>query len=237
MDEQKHQLNVILKRLMVECNVDDLRLANLTGVPFATIARMRSNPKANPTVASLRPLAKNFGVSISQLLGDEPLAPDRLTKAMREENSIPTRLPMIPWNKIINWMFNDKSTFKDIVGWMSVDLPVSMSGYVVRIKNLGCGHPFSEDAVLVIDPKVSPQSGDTVLIKVNNDPNILLKEMIFDDKIVYLKSVNPELKHTMMLSEPYTLCGTVVEVRKILHTESFSNLKHYSKQPVERVAA
>lgn len=237
MDELKHQLNVILKRLMVECDVDDIRLANATGVPFTTIARMRSNPKANPTASSLRPLAKHFGISISQLLGDEPLAPDRLTKSALEKMIMPTRVPVIPWDKITSWTFNDKSNFDDIVGWVSVDLPTSATSYAVKIENSAFGPSFPQHAVLIADPNITPQSGDTVLIKLSNDPNILLKEILLDGQVVYLKSVNPELKHTVTLSESYKLCGTIVEIRKTLHTESFRDIKHRSKQQLEAAPA
>lgn len=235
--ERRHQLAIILKKLMVESDVDDIRLANLIGVPFTTIARMRSNPKANPTVSSLRPIAKNFGISISQLLGDEPLPPSRLTKALLENENITSRIPIIPWNKVMNWTHNDKSTFKDIVGWVSADLPVSASSYAVKVDNLGYGARFPEDALLIVDPEISPQSGDTVLIKLNQEPNILLKDIIFEDSVVYLKSVNPELRHTITLSEAYNLCGTIMEVRKTLHLESFSDIKYRSQQYVELSAA
>jgi SOS-response transcriptional repressor LexA len=239
MDERKrqHQLSVILKKLMVESDIDDIRLANLTGVPFTTIARMRSNPKANPTVASLRPLAKNFGISISQLLGDEPLPPNRLTKALLDKNSISTRIPIIPWDKVMNSMLNDKSAFKDIVGWVSVNLPTSINSYALRIDHLGYGSRFPDDALLIVDPEVLPQSGNTVLIKLNQDLNILLKDIIIEDSIVYLKSVNPELTHIVTLSEPYTLCGSIIEVRKTLHLDSFSDIKYRSEQYVELAAA
>ena len=236
MDKQRHQLNVILKRLMVECDLDDVRLADETDVPFTTIARMRSNPKANPTAASLRPIAKYFGISISQLLGDEPLTSERLTKAILEKNVISTQVPIISWDKITAWTFHNKSEFKDILGWVSVDLPVSVNSYAVKIEHSGFGVGFPRQAVLIVDPNiVSPQSGDIVLIKLSHNPTILLKEILFDGQ-VYLKSVNPELKDTIALSEPYQLCGTVVETKKVLHTESFSNIK-YSKLQSELAAA
>ena len=237
MDELKHQLNVILKRLMVECDIDDIRLANATGVPFTTIARMRSNPKANPTASSLRPLAKYFGISISQLLGDEPLAPERLIKATLEKMIAPTRVPVIPWSKITNWAFQNKSDFDDISGWVSVDLPTSATSYAVKIENSAFGPSFPQHALIIADPNINPQSGDTVLIKLDNDPTILLKEILIDGQVVYLKSVNPELKHTLTLSEPYKLCGTIVEIRKTLHTDSFSDIQHRSKPQLQPEAA
>lgn len=238
MDEQKHQLHVVLKRLMVECGLDDLRLADATGVPFATIARMRSNPEANPTASSLRPIAKYFGISISQLLGDERLSPERLTCALIEKDIAPNRVPLIHWHKITNWIFDYKSGFNDILGWVSVDLPVSINSYAVRIEHSGFGHRFPQQAILIVDPKImSPQSGDIVFIKLSHDPIVLLKEIIMDGQI-YLKSVNPELKDIMALSEePYQLCGTVVESRKVLHTDSFSDSKYFNKQSIELAAA
>jgi transcriptional regulator with XRE-family HTH domain len=68
---EAHNLSKILSKLMEENGIDDAILARNTGVPAATIARLRANPKANPTASTLRPLAKFFNLSVSQLLGDD----------------------------------------------------------------------------------------------------------------------------------------------------------------------
>ena len=72
-----HQLSQILKRLMTTHPINDLRLSQATGVPSTTIARLRASREANPTISSLRLIASFFGVSIGQLLGDEPLLADQ----------------------------------------------------------------------------------------------------------------------------------------------------------------
>lgn len=237
MDMPRHQLNKVLKRLMTECDVDDAKLAHATGVPFTTIARMRSNPQANPTSSSLRPLAKYFAISISQLLGDEPLSPDRLAKSAREKAGAATRIPVIQWGKISAWIHQGKEKSNDIHGWLSVDLPLSATSYAVTIENTAFGPQFPKNAHLVVDPTVAPKSGDFVLIQPNDEPNILLKEILFDGQLAYLKSVNPELKQTITLAEPYKLCGVVVERRKTLHTESFIDIKHRTQAQPEAAMA
>lgn len=225
MDLPKHQLNKVLKRLMVECDIDDAKLAQATNVPFTTIARMRANSGANPTASSLRPIAKHFGISISQLLGDEPLSPERLFIASKEENHTATRVPLIPWTKILQWAHTDKLNHDDIQGWLSVDLPLSATSFAVKIENSAFGDRFKDNMTLIVDPVITPHSGDIVLIKTNSDPNVLLKEILFDGQLIYLKSVNPELTQAITLEEPYQHCGVIVETRQILHTKSFDKVK------------
>ena len=87
--KRQYQLNVILKKLMVESDVDNIRLAQLTGVSFTTIARMLANFNTNLTIASFRLRVKNFGISIIQLFENELLLPNRLTKdPLRNENML-----------------------------------------------------------------------------------------------------------------------------------------------------
>lgn len=230
MDMPEHQLNRVLKRLMTECDMDDGKLAQVTGVPFTTIARMRANPQSNPTASSLRPIAKYFEISISQLLGDEPLSPERLIKSSNSKDIHSTRIPLIEWDKINAWINNNRGQHDDIHGWVSVDLPLSATSFAVRIENSAFGDTFSQNAYLVVDPSLKPQSGDYILIKANDDPNILLKEILFDGRMTYLKSVNPEFKQTIKLEEPYEYCGLVVERRKVLHTANFANVRKRSNQ-------
>ena len=70
-------LGDVLSLLMTECDIDDAKLSREVSIPASTISRMRLNPDANPTASTLRPIAKFFSVSISQLLGDEPLPENR----------------------------------------------------------------------------------------------------------------------------------------------------------------
>ena len=81
---KKHQLSQTLERLMATRTINDIRLSQATGVPSTTIARLRTNSEANPTVSSLRPIARFFGVSISQLLGDAPFFIDQQCHADTE---------------------------------------------------------------------------------------------------------------------------------------------------------
>ena len=87
---------------MTECEIDDAKLAKETRVPLTTIARMRACTTANPTASSLRPLSQYFGISISQLLGDEPLPIDHASGDQEESTAKISRVPLISWKHAHN---------------------------------------------------------------------------------------------------------------------------------------
>jgi SOS-response transcriptional repressor LexA len=218
---KQHYLSTVLKRLMTECNIDDAKLSETTGVPFTTIARMRSNIKANPTASSLRPLASYFGISISQLLGDEPLS----TAHLLSENTTSRQIPLISWQRAAAWADDNDIKHKDICNWLSIDLPLSPKSFAVTIENRGFGQPFNAGNILIIDPSATPTSKDYVLLQLRAREEICLKEIIFDGDHTYLKSVNPELTQASPLSKDYKLIGVVIELRQRYHTDSFTKLK------------
>lgn len=53
--------------------VDQASVARATKIPATTIARLRSRETINPTYATLRALAKFFGVSLSELVGERAI--------------------------------------------------------------------------------------------------------------------------------------------------------------------
>ena len=65
-----------LNFLMTKNVLNASELARSTGLPASTIKKIRNHDNPNPTLATLRPLAQYFSISLSQLIGDEPLIED-----------------------------------------------------------------------------------------------------------------------------------------------------------------
>lgn len=63
----------ILARLMSQAGLTNNELADKTGIPQPTISRILRNESRDPRDSTLRPLAKYFGITVSQLRGDVPL--------------------------------------------------------------------------------------------------------------------------------------------------------------------
>ena len=53
--------------------VSDNKLWELTGIPQTTISRLKAGKIKSPSIELLAKLADYFNISVSQLIGDEPL--------------------------------------------------------------------------------------------------------------------------------------------------------------------
>ena len=118
-------LQEVLSFLMVEGDIDDASLSRETGIPASTISRMRLNTEANPTASTLRPIAKYFSISISQLLGDEEIPKDRLPGQQNPSQFTSARMPLISWGNVSNWLHDNlKFMTEKPVKWLSTEKDV-----------------------------------------------------------------------------------------------------------------
>lgn len=211
-----HGLREILNQLMLECDLDDAKLSRQTGVPASTISRLRLSSSANPTAASLRPLAKFFEISISQLLGDEPL-PNHLNGPAPSFSNTTRMLPVIDWTWIGEWLPGDgvSETKKTEMPsqWISTEREMSEKSFAVQIPTERFGLFLRKGSVILVDPLKAHRDGDLVLVKTPQENIISLRQILMEGQAYYLRSVNPEIKGTLPLKEPFEIFGVVVETR------------------------
>lgn len=225
--ESKIALGPTLSRLMVECDIDDAKLARQTGIPASTISRIRLHPDANPTAATLRPIAKFFNISIGQLLGDEPLSKDRIPGSHNITSFTSAKIPVIEWDWVIEWSKNEIIRFKEkLTAWISTEKEVGSNAFALTVPSDSFGLIFRKGVTLIADPNKLVRDGDFVLIKTNNESNILLKQILLDGSDIYIKSVNPEMKGTKLLEETPEFLSVIIETR-FSHQES-GQLTHKS---------
>lgn len=226
----KHELRDILSSLMEECDIDDAQLARETGVPTSTISRMRINSNANPTASTLRPISKFFSISISQLLGDEPLPKDRLPGAHNPTYYTSARMPIIEWDWIMNWVETQGENIKEkLQTWISTEKEVGPNAFALIISTDSFGLAFRKGSTIIVDPSQSPVDGDLILVKNETDKNILLKQFLMDGHETYMRSVNPEIKGVMPLTENYKIIGIVIETRFSLQSIEKAKSKKEAK--------
>lgn len=212
--DNKHELKDILSSLMEECDIDDAQLARETGVPASTISRMRINSNANPTASTLRPISKFFSISISQLLGDEPLPKDRLPGTHNPTYYTSARMPVIEWDWIMNWVETHGKNIKEkLQTWISTEKEVGPNSFALIIPTDSFGIAFRKGSTIIVDPSQLPIDGDLILVKNENDKNILLKQFLMDGHEAYMRSVNPEIKSVTPVIETHKIIGVVIETR------------------------
>ena len=217
-----HSLQDILNMLMEECDTDDANLSRQTGIPASTISRMRINQNSNPTAGTLRPLAKFFDISISQLLGDESLPTDRIPGTHNPTQFTVSRVPIIDWEWVYKYRTGRSEAIKDnLRNWISTEKNISENAFALIVPTNSLGLAFRKGSLLIVDPNITPKDGDLALIKLGNDPNILFRQVLKDGNDIYIKSVNPEIKGTKLLEGNYEFIGTIIETR-YAHMESIA---------------
>lgn len=215
-------LSEVLTFLMLECDIDDGALSKETGIPVSTITRMRLNSDANPTASTLRPLAKFFSISISQLLGDEPLDQNRLPGMHNPSFFTESKLPIITWDLVIDWINNNSEKLSGkFFKWLSTEKEVGERCFALPILSDHFGLAFRKASIVMLDPHRTPIDGDLVLTKKLETNSLALKQLFIDDDDTFIKSLNPEIKNIKLLSK-YEIIGVVFETRFSLVDEKIT---------------
>lgn len=212
--ENKHGLKDMLSSLMEECDIDDAQLSRETGVPASTISRMRINSSANPTASTLIPISKYFSISINQLLGDEPLPPNRLPGTHNPTYYTSARMPVIEWDWIASWIENRGESIKEkLRNWISTEKEVGPNTFALIIPTDSFGLAFRKGSTIIVDPAGTPQDSDLILVQADDENDVLLKQFLMDGKDTYIRSVNPEIKSVVRLEKTHKIIGVVIETR------------------------
>ena len=198
-----------LKELIGEYKISLAELHKNTAVPITTIHRMCDNPEANPTIASLKPIADFFNISVNQLIGDEPIEIKKIKKLYRENRQNWTSINIISWAQSIVWPSNIKNckTNKTIL----TDISVSGSTFALEIKE-NHGHGFLKGAVIIVDPDLSPDNLDYVIAFKIGTKTPTLKQICSYEDEVYLKPLNKEF-HAVKLTNEHKILGVVRQIR------------------------
>lgn len=196
----------ILKRLMKEKNLSESELARQTGVGQPVIHRISSGETDNPKIESLRPLAKFFSLSISQLVGDEPLFQrNTQQKKLIERAHI---LPFLTFEQTLLWRKNKDQihVLNDII----TEADVSTDAYAVRVEDTTMRPRFPEGTVLIVDPHYPIKDGSFVIAYLKEQEKVVFKQLLIDGEHQYLKSLNVDFPIIRMPKE-YLLLGTMVQ--------------------------
>jgi SOS-response transcriptional repressor LexA len=147
-------------------------------------------------------------------LGDEPLPQDRLPGAHHPVGFTSSRMPVISWEWVIEWLESNQDHFKDkLINWISTEKNVGSKAFALLIPTESFGIIFRKGSLIIVDPDRQPHDGDLILLKILKEENILLRQFLKDGKDVYIRSVNPEMKGTKLLTDKHKFIGVVIETR------------------------
>lgn len=201
-----NQLGTTLKFLLRELNMNESQLARKTGIGQPVIHRMASGETENPKIKTLVPVAKFFGISISQLIGEEPL-PNKQQPGSFLTSRQWAGVPLLEWDEAVNWNELDKSK---LARQISVDVRISDDSFALRVRDSSMKPLFPEGTLIVVDPAAKPQNRDFVVVHLADQKWPVFKQLLVDGDDMYLKPLNPDFRLTH-LDKPHKILGVVVQ--------------------------
>ncbi len=207
------ELSDNLRELMRRIPITEAELARQSGVPQPTINRILSRATKYPRGDTLSDLANFLGVTISQLLGDDPLPSDRIPGAHNPNNRSWEILPELSWEIVTKWPNVKEDLRKEgWHKWVSTDAKVSSDAYALAAKGEAMAPYFIEGTKLIIDPACKPNDRDFVVICPKGQNRATLKQLFYDGDDIYLKPLNPEFK-TARMDGSDKLLGVMIQAR------------------------
>lgn len=202
------KLNFILSKLMEDNSISLSMLYRNTGIAIPTIKRLQSDPTTNPTITTLIPIANFFGITVTQLIGEEPL-PTRVI-GYNPNNFNWGKIPLIEWSQIIEWVNFGKleQTKQEII----VDVDVEKKGYALEVEE-DDWQSITKKSILVINPSLIPEHKDYAIVHRRKQINPTLKQVLIDEGNIYLQHMNPIFKPTAF-DKDHQFLGVLMQIKK-----------------------
>lgn len=203
-------MSKILKGLMAELGINESELARRTGIGQPVVHRICSGETDNPKVATLSPIANFFAISISQLIGDEPLPVDRIPGTFNPDAQGWRQIPLLNWEQVLHWPnLNQKSAPLPTI---STDIELGQHAYAVSARDTTMEPRFPEGTILLIDPDLKPNNLDFAIIHIDGHDLPNFKQILIDGSHTILKPLNTDFK-TLLLDKPHKFLGVMVQSR------------------------
>ena len=182
-------------------NIDIKNLSMQVGIPPATIARIR-RADSNPTVATIEPLLDFFRVDMDTLLYIDMSKPEYQYKKQSGDFVYIPVVEMqdakknITTSKIIKFTGAAGITGKHVFG--------------VNISTEALAPAFQNNSIVIIDPDLTPKESDYVLCCLENDPNLVFRQIFIDGSHYFFKPINPGFGE-MKFYKKFNIIGVVIK--------------------------
>jgi transcriptional regulator with XRE-family HTH domain len=183
--ERTYLLRDALKKLILQSGISDAELAKKTGIPESTIYRLTSGATNDPRISTLRILADFFGITLGQLVGEEPLNAETELQAGKTKKLY--KIPMITWNQVIHWhALLKKINEKTHSTWVYSDQVTSPKSFSILIETDQYGPPFLKNSIIFVDSSISLKSTCFAVFSEKETKRSGIKKVIEDTSGIYL---------------------------------------------------
>jgi len=215
-----------ISALMETCGIDATELSSQTGLPTSTISRLRSNTtESSPNLSSLIPIADFFRITLSQLIGEDPInqsiygtfKPNKITK-------LP--IPVLCADNISDFLVHrSKSDLPFDIPLIDVDIQIGEKSFAYFLQGNAMEPQFPDKTLLIIDPEVIIENLDHVLVIPSGKKIPIFRQVMIDGDEKYLRTLNPAFNEFIKFNEEaYNLLGVMVQSRRTFKSSDLSSL-------------
>lgn len=192
---------------MEQANIDNLYLSYHTGIPTATISRLRNNTDSNPTISTLAPIANFFGIKIHQLIGEEDL-PEEECSVIHAHSLKTVQVPLLRIEHVAETISFSVDTAQRYQ-WVSSSAKVGEGGFAILSKGSQAIPHLPSGAILIFSRCLQPNDMDYIVVQLKKDKTPVLRQYLADGGSFYLKSIiNTDL---IKLSTKFIIYGVMVQ--------------------------
>lgn len=202
-------ISEILTRLLFKRRLRATELARQLNLPQPTISRILTGATANPHRSSLEPIADFFNISVPQLKGLEPIP---WLEPNNPQATGWTEIPIHNWREAASPELMREEADKKLF----TDATIGEQAFALLMKDASMEPQFPKDTLLIIDPARNPKDRSFVVVKLENYPEVVFRQLILDGPDHYLKPTSPDFERFKMtlMGEKDKIIGVLAQTRK-----------------------
>lgn len=209
----------IIKLLLYESGLNESELSRHTGIAKSTINNI-INHNSNPTCQVLKQIAQFFGITISQLIGEDDLTKNRVRGLYYPESYTLTKIPLLQFNEIEPFL-QDELKLGHNSKWISSEHELSNHSFALFIDNDMYNLFIPKNSIIIVNTSLQPNYGDIILIKTNN--SITIKQLLLNNDKCFLKTLDSNFNTVFPINKKDIVFGTIVEQRYNFYQSNLKN--------------
>lgn len=181
------KLNSILKNLITQNKINESELARRTGVTQQVINQIISGKNTNPKLDTLKKIATYFLITISQLIGDEPISSQNIK--VNQEHYGWNEIPILSIDKVFDDSIENLIKNKESV--LLSDLISNDTLFAINLDDDSMEPKFSVNSILVFKIQHSANNGEFILIADENIKAIKFRQVCIRQNEIFVRCINP----------------------------------------------
>ena len=203
----------VMEHLLAHADLSANGLAKILNLPTPTIHRLATGEVQDPRSSTMIFIADYFGITIDQLLGREELDSRFQSKNCAKTIKPASSIPMLSMHEALTASKYHKSP-SQWFRWQSnhsIEKEKREKIFSICIKNNLYEPLFYQNSIIIIDPTLSAENGDYVLVSFKGDNVSVLKRYLSEGKNKYLSAVNADNNIMKFDPKESEMIGIVIE--------------------------